>query len=228
MNWVLNNLPLIGERTIDHVLIALPAIVISFIVSIPIGWAANRFRPTRGAILTLVGILYAIPSLPLFVILPVFIGTGLRWPGNVVIALTIYGIALMVRSMSDGLASVDSDVVQSATSMGFSAAGRFWRVEFPLAGPVLLAGLRVVSVSTVSLATVAAVLGVPTLGYFFTDGIQRNIPGEIWAGIVATILVALVFDFVIVQIGRLLMPWNRATTRPTAHRERRSVTEATV
>ena len=227
MNWILNNLPLIGERTVDHILIALPAIVISFLVSIPIGWLANRFRPTRGVILTVIGLLYAIPSLPLFVVLPLIIGTGLRWPGNVTIALTIYGIALMVRSMSDGLASVDSDVVQSATSMGFSAAGRFWRVEFPLAGPVLLAGIRVVSVSTVSLATVAAVLGVPTLGLFFTDGIQRDIPGEIWTGIVATIVVALVFDFVIVLIGRILMPWNRAASRPTVRRVSRSTAEVT-
>lgn len=212
---------------IDHVLIALPAVVISFLVSIPIGWLANRFRPTRGVILTTIGLLYAIPSLPFFVVLPLIIGTGLRSPGNVTIALTIYGIALMVRSMSDGLASVDSDVVQSATSMGFSAAGRFWRVEFPLAGPVLLAGIRVVSVSTVSLATVAAVLGVPTLGLFFTDGIQRDIPGEIWAGIVATIIVALVFDFVIVLIGRILMPWNRASARPTVRRENRATAEVT-
>jgi osmoprotectant transport system permease protein len=227
VNWILNNLPLVGERAIDHVLIALPAIVISFLVSIPLGWLANRFRPARGAILTIVGLLYAIPSLPLFIIIPVIIGTGLRSPGNVTIALTLYGIALMVRSMSDGLASVDSDVAQSSTALGFGAAGRFWRVEFPLAGPVLLAGLRVVSVSTVSLATVAAVLGVPTLGYFFTDGIQRNIPGEIWAGIAATILVALVFDFVIVQIGRLLMPWNRVAPRPTSRRERRTATEVT-
>jgi osmoprotectant transport system permease protein len=227
VNWILNNLPLVGERAIDHVLIALPAIVISFLVSIPLGWLANRFRPARGAILTIVGLLYAIPSLPLFIIIPVIIGTGLRSPGNVTIALTLYGIALMVRSMSDGLASVDSDVAQSSTALGFGAAGRFWRVEFPLAGPVLLAGLRVVSVSTVSLATVAAVLGVPTLGYFFTDGIQRNIPGEIWAGIAATILVALVFDFVIVQIGRLLMPWNRVAARPTSRRERRTATEVT-
>jgi osmoprotectant transport system permease protein len=227
VNWILNNLPLVGERAIDHVLIALPAIVISFLVSIPLGWLANRFRPARGAILTIVGLLYAIPSLPLFIIIPVIIGTGLRSPGNVTIALTLYGIALMVRSMSDGLASVDSDVAQSSTALGFGAAGRFWRVEFPLAGPVLLAGLRVVSVSTVSLATVAAVLGVPTLGYFFTDGIQRNIPGEIWAGIAATILVALVFDFVIVQIGRLLMPWNRVAARPPSRRERRTATVVT-
>lgn len=227
MNWIFNNLPLIGERTIDHIQIALPAIIISFLVSIPIGWLANRFRPTKGVILTVIGLLYAIPSLPLFVILPVIIGTGLRWPGNVTIALTIYGIALMVRSMSDGLASVDSDVVQSATSMGFSTAGRFWRVELPLAGPVLLAGLRVVSVSTVSLATVAAVLGVPTLGIFFTDGIQRNIPGEIWTGIVATILIALVFDFVIVRIGRILMPWTRATSTPVVDRKRDQPAEVT-
>jgi osmoprotectant transport system permease protein len=152
--------------------------------------------------------------------LPVLIGTGIRSPINATIGLTLYGIALMVRSTADGLASVDRDVTQSATAMGFSDSGRFWRVEFPLAGPVLLAGLRVVSVSTVSLATVLAVLGVPSLGLFFTDGIERNIMGEIWAGIVMTIVIALVFDLIIVQVGRVLMPWTRSATLRAPRRSR--------
>lgn len=134
----------------------------------------------------MVGLLYAIPSLPLFIVLPVIIGTGLRDPINVVVALTLYGIALMVRMTADGLASVDVDIRQSATAVGFSDRNRFWRVELPLAGPVLLAGLRVVAVSTVSLTTVGAVLGIQSLGLLFADGIQRNIPAEIWTGIVLT------------------------------------------
>jgi osmoprotectant transport system permease protein len=221
MNWIGNNIPLIGERTLDHIAITAPVILLSFLISIPIGWFANRFAQTRGIVLTASGVFYAIPSLPLFVALPVIIGTGIRSPINATIGLTLYGIALMVRSTADGLASVDRDVTQSATAMGFSDAGRFWRVEFPLAGPVLLAGLRVVSVSTVSLATVLAVLGVPSLGFFFTDGVERNIIGEIWAGIIMTIVIALVFDLIIVQVGRLLMPWTRSTTVSASRLRRR-------
>jgi osmoprotectant transport system permease protein len=175
--------------------------------------------------LTISSLLYAIPSLPLFIVLPVIIGTGLRDPINVVIALTLYGIALMVRSTADGLASVDADVTGSATAIGYSAIGLFFRVELPLAGPVLLAGIRVVSVSTISLTTVGGVLGISGIGLFFTDGLQRNIPEEIWTGIVLTILVAIVFDLLIVGIGRLLMPW-RAATRSLGAAKSRSVPTA--
>ncbi|MCY7325032.1 MAG: ABC transporter permease [Microbacteriaceae bacterium] len=217
MNWVLNNLALIGERTLDHLAIAVPAIILSFVLSVPIGWVANRYRASNGVLLWLSGsllavsgLLYAIPSLPLFLALPAIIGTGLRDPINVVIGLTLYGIALMVRATADALASVDPNVEQSATAMGFSGWSRFWKVELPLAGPVLLAGIRVVSVSTVSLTTVGAVLGIESLGLLFTDGLQRNIPGEIYAGIVLTILIAVVLDGILVLCGRLLMPWRHA------------------
>jgi osmoprotectant transport system permease protein len=209
VNWLFNNLDVIGSAIVAHLATALPAIVLSFVLSIPIGWLANRFRWSRGFLLTVCALLYAIPSLPLFILLPLVIGTGLRDSINVVISMTIYGIALMARSTADGLASVDADVRQSATAMGFSPWSRFWRVELPLAGPVLLAGLRVVSVSTISLTTVGAVLGIESLGSLFTDGFQRNIPLEILTGIVLTIAMALVIDLLIVLLGRALMPWTR-------------------
>jgi osmoprotectant transport system permease protein len=214
VTWIVNNLDLIAQLMIAHLAIALPPIVLSFVISIPIGWVANRFRWSRGVLLTVCGLLYAVPSLPLFVALPTIIGTGLQDPINVVIGLTLYGIALMVRTTADGLASVDADIRQSASAVGFSGPGRFWRVELPLAGPVLLAGLRVVAVSTVSLTTVGAVLGIKSLGLLFTDGIQRNIPEEIWTGIVLTVAIALVLDGLIVLIGRLVMPWSRASAVP--------------
>ncbi|MCU1525598.1 MAG: transporter permease [Microbacteriaceae bacterium] len=214
MTWIVNNLDFIAQLMIAHLAIALPPIVLSFVISIPIGWVANRFRWSRGVLLTVCGLLYAVPSLPLFVALPTIIGTGLQDPINVVIGLTPYGIALMVRTTADGLASVDADIRQSASAVGFSGPGRFWRVELPLAGPVLLAGLRVVAVSTVSLTTVGAVLGIKSLGLLFTDGIQRNIPEEIWTGIVLTVAIALVLDGLIVLIGRLVMPWSRASAVP--------------
>jgi len=218
MNWVIENLPLIGQRALEHLALSVPPIILSFIISVPIGWLANRYRWSRGVLLTVLGLLYAIPSLPLFVILPVVLGTGIRDSVNVIVALTLYGIALMVRTTADALGSVSSDVTQSATAMGFSPWTRFWRVDLPLAGPVLLAGIRVVAVSTVSLVTVGAVLGIKSLGLLFTDGLQRNIVAEVAAGMVATIALALLIDFGLVLLGRLLMPWTRAVSTRRARR----------
>ncbi|HKH08862.1 MAG TPA: ABC transporter permease subunit, partial [Agromyces sp.] len=175
----------------------------------PIGWLAHRYRWSRGVLLSLCALLYAIPSLALFVALPPITGLGLRSPLNLVIALTLYGIAVIVRTAADAFDSVERDVLQSATAVGYSGRGRFWGVELPLAGPVLLSGLRVVIVSTVSLATVGAVIGVQSLGSLFTDGFQRGIQVEIITGIVATIALALVLDWLSVFVGRLLMPWSR-------------------
>jgi osmoprotectant transport system permease protein len=214
VTWILGNLQLIGELTVVHLATAVPPIFLSFLLSIPIGYFANRFARSRGVVLTVCALLYAIPSLPFFLVLPLFLGTGLRDSLNVVVALTVYGIALMARSTADGLASVDNDVKQSASAVGFSSRARFWRVELPLAGPVLLAGLRIVAVSTISLTTVGAVLGIDSLGALFTDGFQRNIPEEIAAGIVLTIVMALVVDLLLVLCGRALMPWTRPARRP--------------
>ena len=211
MTWVLANLGLIWGRTLDHIVLSLPPIVLCFVIAVPLGWLARRYTISRGVILTGAGLLYAVPSLPLFFVLPAVIGTGLRSPLNVIIALTLYGVALMVRVVSDGLDSVDADVRQSATAMGYSGWTRFWQVELPLAGPVLLAGMRVVAVSTVSLVTVGAVIGVQSLGSLFTDGFQRGIQAEIIAGLVATVGLALAFDGALVLLGRILMPWTRRT-----------------
>ena len=220
MNWIIENLPLIGQRTLEHLALSIPPIVLSFVLSVPLGWVANRYRLSRGVLLTVLGLLYAIPSLPLLIVLPIVLGTGARDSINVVVALTLYGIALMVRTTSDALGSVSSDISQSATAMGFSPWTRFWRVDLPLAGPVLLAGIRVVAVSTVSLVTVGAVLGIKSLGLLFTDGLQRNIVAEVLAGMVATIALALLIDAALVLLGRLLMPWARATRVSSTRRSR--------
>jgi len=226
VTWLFNNGDLIGQLVVAHLLIAIPPIILSFVISVPIGWAANRFSWSRGTLLTVLGLLYAIPSLPLFIILPLIIGTGLRDSVNLVVALTLYGIALMVRTSADGLSSVDPDVRQSASAVGFSARSQFFRVELPLAGPVLLAGIRVVAVSTISLTTVGAVIGIDSLGSLFTDGFQRGIAVEILAGIVLTIILALGIDALLVLLGRVLLPWVAVNSGRVARRERRRTQQA--
>lgn len=213
MTWVVNNLDLILELTLEHIRLSIVPIVLGFVIAIPLGWLAYRYRLTRGLILTLVGLLYTIPSLALFVILPPLLGIGFLSEANVLIALTIYAVAIMARSVADALASVDPDVRQAATAVGYSSWSRFWTVDFPLAGPVLLAGLRVVAVSTVSLLTVGIVVGVQSLGYLFTNGYQRGILASVLTGVVMTVLVALLFDRLLVLLGRVLMPWARSDRR---------------
>jgi osmoprotectant transport system permease protein len=209
VNWIWSNLDRIGDLVLVHLALSVPAIILSFVISIPIGWLAWRYRWSRGVLLSLCGILYAIPSLPLLIALPGLIGVSLRSPVNLVVALTLYGIALMVRTAADAFGDVDGDVRLSATAVGYPPWRRFAGVELPLAGPGLLAGLRVVIVSTVSLATISAVIGVQSLGSLFTDGFQRNIPGEIWAGVIAAMLLAIVLDGIAVFVGHRLMPWAR-------------------
>lgn len=209
MTWVLANLDLIADRAWSHLGLAVPAILAAFLLALPLGWFAARFRWSRAALLGAAGLLYAIPSLPLFVLLPTLVGTGVRDRLNVIIALTLYGIALMVRPVADGLGSVSGPTLAAATALGYPPLRRFLQVDLPLAGPVLLAGLRVVAVSTISLVTVSGVLGVSSLGMLFTDGFQRGIVAEVLAGIIATIALALLVDGLLVLAGRVLLPWTR-------------------
>ena len=212
MEWVWTNFGLIWGLTLSHVWLSVLPIVIGFAVSIPLGYLASRSRVARSLLLSVGGILYTIPSLALFIIIPVVIGTSILDPINVIVALAIYAVAIMVRSSADAFASVPEPVQDSATAVGFSSAQRFFAVDFPLAGPVLLAGIRVVSVSTVSLVSIGSLIGVSSLGFLFTDGFQRDFYTEIWAGIVGTLVIAAVFDVALVLIGRLLMPWNRRSS----------------
>ncbi|WBU38954.1 ABC transporter permease [Homoserinibacter sp. YIM 151385] len=226
MSWTLNNLDLILSLSLDHLRLAVPPILLGFLIAIPLGWVAWRFKLTRGLILTLTGLLYTIPSIALIVALPALAGTDPLSESNLLVALTIYAVAIMSRSVADALFSVDPGVRQSATAMGYSDWRRFWGVEFPLAGPVLLAGLRVVAVSTVALVTVGALVGIDSLGYLFTNGFQRRILEEIFAGVVTTMLIALVLDGLLVLLGRLVMPWTRAASRTARRRVRQQAVTA--
>jgi len=152
--------------------------------------------------------------LALFMLLPPMLGISVLSEANVIIALTIYAVAIMVRTVADAFASIEPRALRAATALGYAEWGRFFAVELPLAGPVLLAGLRVVAVSTVSLVTVGVLVGIQSLGYLFTDGFQRRIIPEVLTGVVMTFLVALLFDAVLVALGRVIMPWSRLATQP--------------
>ncbi|MBO3725610.1 ABC transporter permease subunit [Actinomyces bowdenii] len=214
MSWVAANLPLIAEYLGAHLAQCLPAIAAALVLSIPIARLAQGSRALRALLVSGSSLLYAVPSLALFVILPIILGTGIRDVLNVVVALTLYGLALLVPATSDALDAVEPRALDAATAMGMGRMRRFLTVELPLAGPTILNGLRVVAVSTVSLTTVGAVLGVRSLGRLFTDGFQRGLTAEILTGLVMTLALALVLDGLIILGGRLALPWTRRPGTP--------------
>lgn len=221
MTWVWNNLDLIAELTLVHLRQSLIALVAGFLLSIPLGWVAWRYRLVRSGVITITGLLYTIPSLALLILLPVVTGWySIVSETNLIVALAIYAVAILVRAVADGLDSVDAGVRQASTAVGYGSFRRFWAVEFPLAGPVILAGLRVASASTIALATVGILVGIQNIGYLFTNGLQRRIIPEVFAGVIAVVVLALVIDLLLVILGRVLMPWTRRvrTRAPRANR----------
>ncbi|WP_449278559.1 ABC transporter permease [Leucobacter sp. GX24907] len=208
MSWVLDNLELIGLLSLDHLRQSLIPIVLSVILSVPLGWLAFRFTRLRGTMLTLVGLLYTIPSLGLFALLSAALGIPFLSETNLIVALTMYGVAIMIRSVTEGLESVESSVRAASVAVGFGAWRKFWQVDLPLAGPVLLAGLRVTATSTISLATIGILIGVQNLGYLFTNGAQRRIIAEVLAGVVTVVVIAVLVDLLLRWLGRALMPWR--------------------
>lgn len=213
MEWFLANAGMILERGGQHLVLALVPMALGLLISIPLAQLARQNSALRSVVLTASSLLYTIPSLALFIILPTILGTRILDPLNVVVALTIYAVALLVRAALDAFDSVDADVSQAAQAMGFKPLARFLQVDLPLSLPVLFAGLRVVSVSNISLVSVAALLGVGNLGMLFTDGLQRDFVTEVVVGIVAILILALLMDAVLVLLERILTPWERAGTR---------------
>ena len=209
MNWLTNNWPTVLELAGSHLVQSVIPVLVGLLISVPLARLAAGNRWLRPVFVTGSSLLYTIPSLTLFVVLPLVLGTQITSVVNVVVALTLYVIAILVRSCVDAFESLDRDVLQAATAMGYKPARRFFGVELPLAVPVMIAGLRVATVSNISMVSVGAVIGIQSLGTLFTDGLRRSIVAEIVVGIVATVLIAVVLDQLLRLLGHVLTRWQR-------------------
>ncbi len=198
-------LELLGE----HLVLALLPLLIGLAVALPLGGAAQRVRPLRAAVFGSATVVYTVPALALFVIMPGVLGTRILDRANVIVALTLYTAALLVRPVIDALDAVPAPVVAAATAMGYRAPRRFVAVELPMAVPVLAAGVRVASVSNISLVSVGALIGTGGLGQLFTEGFQTRYLAPIVIGIVLIVLLALVLDLLLVGLRRAATPWTR-------------------
>lgn len=197
----------------QHVGLAFLPLLIGVVLALPVGYLGVRFGWLYHPLLNASGIVYSIPSLALFVTLPYVLGTKVLSPVNIVVALSLYTLALMARTVADGLRSVDSSLTEAATAMGYRRTRRLLEVELPLALPVVLAGVRVAAVSNISLVSVGALIGIGGLGALFTRGFQLFYTAPILVGVILSVLLAAVTDLVIVSVQRAVTPWARATQR---------------
>jgi osmoprotectant transport system permease protein len=190
----------------QHITLTVVAVVIGFVVSIPLTLLVRRFRRTEGALIGLTSVLYGIPSVALFGVLVPF--TGLT-STTVEIGLVIYSLVIFVRNNLAGLDAVPPDVRDAALGMGMGPARLFLRVELPLALPAVIAGFRVATVSTVALVTVGALVGTGGLGQELNDAFNSYFKAEALTASVLCVLLAVTADLLIVGAGQLLMPWRR-------------------
>ncbi len=212
--YLVNNLDTVIPWFIAHVWLSVIPVVLGLIVALPLGYCARRFAWSYAPLVTISSLLYTIPSIVLFVLAPQILGTKVLSPVNVIVPLTLYTIALLVRVIADGLASVPEDVLQSATAMGYGRFERLVKVELPIAVPVISAGLRVAVVSNVGMVAISTAIGLLQLGQLFITGFQKPAFGmsPILLGIILCVILALTLDGIIVLITRGLTKWRRVVT----------------
>lgn len=208
-DWLNRNWSLIGRLTLEHLALAILPVLAALVICIPLGYLVHRTGKASNVLLALLGVVYSIPSLALFVTLPLVLGTRILDPLNIAVALAIYSVALLVRSVVDGLRSVPSLVKQSASAVGYGDFRRLFAVELPLAMPVIFAGLRVVTVSNIALVSIAVLVGGGGLGTLFDRGLRSFFYTPIIVGLVLSLVLALLADAVILFIQRRSLPWAR-------------------
>lgn len=209
-HYFLSNRQEIQDWTVTTIWLAALPLAVGLVLALPAGWAASRYRWSYPPLVSLAGVLYTIPSLVLFLLLPGILGTRILDTVNVAVALTIYSFALLVRAVADGLSAVNADTLSAASAMGYTGRQRLFGVQLPLAVPVIGAGLRVAAVANLSLVSVASIIGTSQLGQLFITGTNLGTLTPIVLGLICFVILALCFDLVIQLTIRVLAPWRRA------------------
>lgn len=192
------------SATVQHVWITVAAVLLGLALAVPLALLARRTPRLETAVVGVATGIYTVPSLALFPLLVPFTGISAT---TVVLGLALYCLTILVRAILDGLRSVPRDVVESATGMGYGRRALLWRVELPLALPVVMAGLRVATVSTVALTTVGSLVAYGGLGNLIADGVFTNFRAELLAACVLCVLLAVVLDMILIGLQRSLTPW---------------------
>ncbi len=211
MHYLLTHLGTAWALTVIHLRLSLVPVLTGLVIALPLGVLVQRRAALRRLVSVAASVVFTIPSLALFVVLPLLIGTQILDEANVIVALTLYTTALLVRTVPEALDAVPVQVRDAATAVGYRPVVRILKVELPLSIPVLVAGLRVVVVTNISMVAVGAVIGIGGLGTWFTEGYQADKSDEVVAGIIAIFALAIVIDVLTMLTGRLATPWERVS-----------------
>jgi osmoprotectant transport system permease protein len=211
MHYLINHLPTAWALTVIHLRLSLVPVLAGLAIALPWGVLAWRTTALRRLTTVAASAVFTIPSLALFVVLPLLIPTRILDEANVIVALTLYTTALLVRGVFEALDAVPLQVRDAASAVGYPPITRLLKVELPLSIPVLVAGLRVVVVTNISMVSVGAVIGIGGLGTWFTEGYQANKSDQIVAGILAIFVLAVIIDVVLMFAGRIATPWVRVS-----------------
>jgi osmoprotectant transport system permease protein len=203
-DWVGEHLGEIWSRTVEHVQLTAIAIVVGFAIALGLSLLALRHRRTYAPITWFAGVLYTIPSLALFTILVSY--TGLTRT-TAEIGLVTYTLLILIRSIVIGVDGVPASVREAAVAMGYRRWPMLFRVELPLALPVIVSGLRIATVTIIGLVTVTALIGQGGYGAFILDGLRRSFTTPLVVGSVLSVLLALALDVALVAAERVLTPW---------------------
>jgi len=207
VRWFARNWEQVAVALYEHVLIALTALAIAAVISLVLGvWAARRPR-VFAATLAVTGALYTIPTLAFLALLIPLVGLGKT---NVIIAMVAFSLVIMTRNVATGIRDVPADMVEAAKGMGMSARQVLTRVEFPLALPVIVAGLRIATVTVISVTTVGAYVNAGGLGTLIFNGIATDNAPKICAGALTACALAVVTDLALAQLEQVLKRRRRA------------------
>ncbi len=206
-DYVRDNADAISLALQEHVYLTWTSVLAGLLVAVPLALLARRWPRLEGPILGVEGVLYTIPALALFAMLQPLLGLSAL---VVQIGLTTYTLLILSRNTLTGLHGVPAEVVEAARGMGFGPVRTFLRVELPLALPAIVAGLRVATVSTISLLTVAAYVGTGGFGQLIDQGFRADYRAKVVTACVACVLLALLADALLALLQRALTPWTRA------------------
>jgi osmoprotectant transport system permease protein len=209
--WVGEHLDVIGRQLIQHLQLTGLAVGIGLLLSFPVAVFVHRHRRAYGPVTAVAGVLYTIPSLALFALLLPFTGLG---ADTAEIGLVSYTLLILIRNIVTGLDTVPDDVKEAARGMGYTDRQILWRVEVPLAVPVIVAGVRIATVTTIGLVTVTSLLGQGGLGALRLAGFRNLYPEvAVLVALVLSVVVAVAADALLLGGQRLLTPWSRGRAR---------------
>ncbi len=202
--WIGRNASPITDRLIEHLYLTVLAVAIGFVISVGLAVVALRHRRAYGPITAATNIMFTIPSLALFALLVPFTGLTVL---TAEIALVSYTLLIIIRNIVAGIDGVSPAVLEAADGMGYTRRRRFLEIEMPLAMPVIVAGLRIATVTTVGLVTISAIIGLGGLGFYILRGLQTFFWTAVLVGTVGSVAIAVVFDVAFVLLERSLTPW---------------------